>query len=172
VDPKGTKLDLFILRHGDAGKRSAIVKNDSKRSLTDAGKIDLVEIAKALANLDIEFDYAFSSPLTRAQQSAAIILKTIKCKNKIENLDELLPEGNRMGLFKKLSNLKQDSSVLLVGHEPFLSELVSDAISNCECRIDLKKSGLARIRIISFNPKIRGELRWFLTPKLMKHISN
>jgi hypothetical protein len=37
--------------------------------------------------------------------------------------------------------------------------------------IVLKKSGLARISITSMNPKLKGELRWLLTPMLLKSIS-
>jgi len=172
VDLEGIKLDLFILRHGEAGKRSVKIITDSKRPLTTSGKQELGQIAKAFVKLGITFDYVFSSPLSRAQQTTLIVLRENKSKNSIENLDELRPEGNKMMLYKKLSNLKQDSSVLLVGHEPYLSELIGEIISGNECRIDLKKAGLARIRIVSFIPKIRGELRWLLTPKHMKLISN
>ncbi|MGH9974551.1 MAG: hypothetical protein ACRD8Z_01770 [Nitrososphaeraceae archaeon] len=37
--------------------------------------------------------------------------------------------------------------------------------------IVLKRSGLARISITSMNPKFNGELRWLLTPMLLKRIS-
>lgn len=172
MEPEAIILDLFIFRHGEAGKSTATSRNDSKRPLTISGKKELEEIAKALAKLGITFDYIFSSPLTRAQQTASIILKEIKCK-KNENLDELSPEGSRLELYKKLSFLKSDSSVLLVGHEPYLSQLVSEAISNgTNCRINLKKAGLVRIRTTSLTPKISGELRWLLTPKHMKCMVN
>jgi phosphohistidine phosphatase len=35
----------------------------------------------------------------------------------------------------------------------------------------LKRSGMARINITSMNPKLKGELRWLLTPMLLKRIS-
>jgi hypothetical protein len=43
--------------------------------------------------------------------------------------------------------------------------------------MDLKKGGLARIRVTAVNtttsttPIMRGELRWLITPRLMKIIS-
>ena len=37
--------------------------------------------------------------------------------------------------------------------------------------IVLKRSGLAKISVTSLNPKLKGELRWLLTPMLLKTIS-
>ena len=164
-------MDLFILRHGDAGRRSAVFKDDSKRPLTLDGKKEIEEISKGLLSLGIEFDYIFSSPLLRSKQTAEIVFNNLKCKNQLSELDELKPEGSKLQLYKKLSNLKQESSVLIVGHEPYLSELVGEAVSGGNSRIDLKKAGLIRIRTTAFIPKIQGELRWLLTPKHLKRIS-
>jgi phosphohistidine phosphatase len=164
-------MDLFILRHGDAGRRSATFRDDSKRPLTEDGKKKVEEISKGLLALGIEPDYIFSSPLLRSKQTAEIVFNNLKCKNQMSELDELKPEGSKLQLYKKLSTLKQDSSVLLVGHEPYLSELVGEAVSGGGARIDLKKGGLVRIRTISILPKIQGELRWLLTPKHLKRIA-
>lgn len=164
-------MDLFILRHGDAGRHSMMSRDDSKRSLTLGGKREIEEITKGLESLGVEIDYIFTSPLLRSKQTAEIVFNHIKCKNQINELEELKPEGNRLQLYEKLSTLKQNSSVLIVGHEPYLSELIGDAISGRSSRIDLKKGGLARIRTISLLPKIQGELRWLMTPKHMKKIA-
>jgi phosphohistidine phosphatase len=163
-------MDLFILRHGNAGARSAISREDSKRPLTVDGKKEIEEISKGLRSLGIELDYIFTSPLFRSKQTAEVVFKNLKCKNQISELDELKPEGNKLQLYSRLSKLNQDSSVLLVGHEPFLSELIAEAISSGSSRIDLKKGGLVRMRTISLQPKIQGELRWLLTPKHLKRI--
>jgi len=164
------EMELFILRHGEAGKGSA-TRNDFQRSLTVTGKQELEEIAKAFVKLGLEFDFVFTSPLIRCKQTAEIILKYVDSKNKVETINELRPEGNKLELYNRLSKLKQDSSTLLVGHEPYLSELIGEAIGEINCRINLKKAGFAMIRIISLQPKIKGELRWLLTPKHMKKIS-
>jgi hypothetical protein len=34
--------------------------------------------------------------------------------------------------------------------------------------MSLKKAGLAKIRVISLTPNISGELRWLLTPRILK----
>jgi len=158
------------LRHGEAG-RSSRLPGDSKRSLTNEGKQEIMDLSYGLQTLEIKFDHIFSSPLLRAKQTAEIVVKSIKYKGKIEELDSLRPEGNRLEFYSILSKLKQDSVILVVGHEPYLSEMISEGISQSSCRINLKKAGLARMRILSTLPKIKGELRWLLTPKLLKKLA-
>lgn len=163
-------MDLLLLRHGEAG-RSSRLPGDSKRSLTNEGKQEIMDISYGLQTLEIKFDHIFSSPLLRTKQTAEIVAKSIKYKGNIEELDSLRPEGSRLEFYSVLSKLKQDSVILVVGHEPYLSEMISDGISQSGCRINLKKAGLARMRILSTLPKIRGELRWLLTPKLLKKLT-
>ena len=90
----------------------------------------------------------------------------------MEDWGELKPEGNRLELYKKLSQLKSDSSLLIIGHQPYLSEMIGNLIfdydSDNDPRIILKKSGLAKIVITSLMPTMKGELRWLLSPKLLR----
>ena len=165
-------MDLFILRHGEAGQRVSAGRGDFQRPLTAAGQKEVSDIATSLKDLGIKLDVVISSPLKRAHQTASIVAKTFKIEKKMQDWAELSPEGNRLDLYNKLLQLKQQSSVLVVGHEPYLSEMISEMIfeGNNGGRIDLKKTGLARIRIVSSTPKFQGELRWLLTPKLLRNM--
>jgi phosphohistidine phosphatase len=167
-------LDLFILRHGDAGQRVSAGSGDFQRSLTAAGQKEVSDIARSLKDLGTRFDLVITSPLKRAHQTASIVAKILKIEKKMQDWAELSPEGNRLDLYNKLSKLKQQSSILVVGHEPYLSGMINEIINdgNKGGRIVLKKVGLARIRIISSTPKLQGELRWLLTPKLLKNMSS
>lgn len=163
-------MDLLVLRHGEAGRRSSM-QGDSKRLLTAEGLQEIADLSNGLKALDVKFDHILTSPLLRAKNTAEIVAKSLKFKGKIEELDDLKPEGNRLKFYSILSKLKQDSVVLVVGHEPYLSTMIGEAISQSDCRINLKKAGLARIRVLSTLPKIKGELRWLLTPKHLKKIA-
>jgi len=163
-------MDLLILRHGEAGRHS-LAPGDSKRSLTSEGQQEIADLSNGLKSLGIKLDRVFTSPLLRAKQTAEIVTKSLKYKGKIEEIISLKPEGNRLEFYSVLSKLKQDSVVLVVGHEPYLSTMISEAISQSGCRINLKKAGMARIRVISTLPKIKGELKWLLTPKHLKKIA-
>lgn len=159
------------MRHGEASKRISAGSKDAERPLTVTGQKEIVDVAESIKDLEIEFDFILTSPLKRAHQTAVIVAKILKNEKKLQDLNELKPEGRRLELYNKLSQLKQESSVLVVGHEPYLSTMISEIISSGNARIVLKKAGLARIRIIALRPKIRGELRWLLTPKQMKMMS-
>ena len=165
-------MDLFILRHGDAGNRLSDPIKDTKRQLTVSGKKEVVEIAKSLKKLGVKFNIIFSSPLARAFQTAKIIAEEYKFTKQIEQSEELKPNGSKDFLYNKLSKLNIDSVILIVGHEPYLSSMINDIISNNKNsnNIILKKAGLSRIKITSTVPKLKGELRWLLTPRILKKI--
>jgi len=155
------------LRHGEAGKKLATGNRDFERSLTVAGQKEVAHIAKSLKDMGIKFDFILTSPLKRAHQTAAIVSKIFKNEKKMEDWDELKPEGNRPELYRKLTQFKQQSSVLIVGHEPYLSDMISEIIFDGKGKhVVLKKAGLARLTITSFTPpNLHGELRWLLTPR-------
>ena len=44
-------MDLFILRHAEAGKRLPAQARDAERSLTAKGKEELEDVARALSRL-------------------------------------------------------------------------------------------------------------------------
>ena len=172
-------MDLFILRHGYAGNRLSDPMKDTKRQLTVSGKKEVVEIAKSLKKLGVKFNVIFSSPLARAFQTAKIIAQEYKLIEQIEQSEDLKPNGSKDLLSNKLSKLNIDSVILIVGHEPYLSSMINDIISKNDAdrnynknnnNIILKKAGLSRIKITSTVPKLKGELRWLLTPRILKKI--
>jgi phosphohistidine phosphatase len=166
-------VELYILRHGEAGKRLPPAGRDSERALTVSGKEEVLEIARALVKLDVKFDFVAASPLKRAVETAEIVTKELKVKKgKIEEWNELKPEGSRPELYRKLSQFKQESSVLVVGHEPYLSTMISELVFGSGTGgIILKKAGLAKIGLAVLQPKPKGELRWLLTPRHLKRVA-
>ena len=171
ISKVSSNVDLYILRHGEAGRRVPVQSTDFDRTLTVAGKKEIEKISEALDALDLKLDRIVTSPLKRSYQTAEIANGVLKLNSHLEEWDELKPEGSRTDLYKCLGKFKQDSSILVVGHEPNLSMLIGDIIcGNPNSRIILKKGGLARVHINSFAPKVSGELRWLLSPKLLKKL--
>jgi len=176
-------LQLYLLRHGDAGKRVAAAKSSSiDRSgvdapLTVSGKQDIEITARSLKVLKLKFTAILTSPLKRAIQTAKITAKILGAEKELSICNELAPEGDRLKLYDRLRSLSQESSVLIIGHEPYLTNLISDIVlQKTKVRpvssINLKKSGLAKIRVISLSPNARGELRWLLTPRILKSLGD
>jgi phosphohistidine phosphatase len=164
-------MNLYILRHGEAGTRVSVATRDAERPLTVAGRKEIQEVAESLDTLGVKFDKILTSPLRRSHETAAIVAKTLKTLNRLEDSDELKPEGAKTELYRKLSKFRQEDSVLIVGHEPYLSTLISEVISgSTNVRISLRKGAMAKLRITSFLPKASGELRWLLTPKQIRRM--
>lgn len=167
-------MELFLFRHGEAGKRLHSGSKDLDRPLTSTGQKEVENISISLKKLNINIDRIITSPLKRAHQTAIIVSKVFAMEERVEDWNELKPEGNKSELYKKLSQLKSDSSLLIVGHQPYLTEMIGnltfDSDSDGNARIVLKKSGLAKLVITSLMPPMKGKLRWLLSPKLLKKI--
>lgn len=166
-------MELFILRHGEAGQRSSSMAGDRKRPLTSSGKLEISEIANALKIIDLKFDLIITSPLKRASETAMIVAKVFKIGNKVQVWNELAPEGQKTDLYRKLSELREEYVVLMVGHQPLLGHITNDIIhkgKSSPCNLLLKKGGIVRIRLLRKSNAPRGELRWLLTPRILKNI--
>ncbi len=165
-------MDFFVLRHAEAGKRLPARARDAERSLTAQGTEELEDVARALSRLKIRPDHIISSPLKRSRETATIVAKALRGRDRVEIWDELKPEGSKQELYARLSRLKPESVVLCIGHEPYLTQAINDLMGHqTPPRIVLRKCGLARLSIRAFNPKAEGELRWLLTPKLLKRMA-
>ncbi len=165
-------MDIIILRHGEAGNRMTPQSRDSERALTVSGREEVQDVSKGLAGLKLEVTNVITSPLSRSKETAEIAAKVLHRQDLVEVWDELKPEGETSALFRRLSKLKEESVVLLVGHEPYLSGMMGELIAGSgQTRIVLKKAGAARIEVTSFTPKPSGELRWLMTPRQLKKLA-
>jgi phosphohistidine phosphatase len=94
--------------------------------------------------------------------------------NRLQVWKELSPEGQRMDIYRKISQLREEYAVLIVGHQPLLGDMVNDMIhkgKSSPCNLLLKKGGVVRLRLLSKSNIPRGELRWLLSPRILKNIS-
>jgi len=170
-------LELYLLRHGEAGRRTAIAagQDSGDLPLTIAGKEEIAVLARSLKHLDLKFDAIISSPLKRAIQTAKIIAKALDMEKRVSIWNELVPEGDRSKLYNRLNQYTTESTILMVGHQPYLTDIICDMIFqkrvNQVSQINLKKAGLAKIRVISLMPNTNGELRWLLTPRILKSLA-
>ena len=122
-------MDLIVLRHGEAGKRIEAASRDFERALTVSGKREVEDVAECLDGLGVDLDHVITSPLKRAKETALIAAKVLKKEDVVEVWDELKPEGETRALYSRLSKLKSDSTVMLVGHEPYLSEMIGELVA-------------------------------------------
>lgn len=163
-------MELYLLRHGEAGKSMPGSSRDARRTLTQDGREGVEKVGMAIKRLDLGLDKVATSPLSRAADTAEIVCRQIRMKARLESWDELKPEGDRSLLYARLGRLQPDASVMLVGHEPYLTSVISDVIGG-RPRVVLKKAGLARLRVVSVLPSPHGELRWLLSPRVLQALA-
>lgn len=162
-------MNLYLLRHGIAAEPGATGFKDDERPLVPKGVQKLGKVARALGKLEISFDLILSSPYLRARQTAEIIAEKLDLKKRLEFADALMP-GNAPGkLIALLEHFEPPPpEVLLVGHEPFLSDLISLLISGqTTSSVAMKKGGLCKLGVERLRPGRCATLEWLLTPKQM-----
>ena len=123
------ELELYLLRHGEAGKRIPISARDMERALTAAGKKEVEKVGEAMSELGFEFDVVATSPLRRAKDTALIVNRAMRRKAAVEEWQELTPEGSRDAFYRRLQKLKAGSEVPCGGHEPYLTTAIGEITS-------------------------------------------
>ena len=163
-------LELYLIRHGVAADRGSDYPDDSKRPLTSDGISRLRKSAKALAELDVDFDQIIASPLVRTKQTADIFAQALPSNPSVVLSDSLAPAGTPSAVFQELGKHMRRARIALVGHEPNLGELAARLIG-ARTPIEFKKGAICRIDFEVFPPKGTGTLRWFVTPKMLRRLS-
>ena len=156
-------MDVYFLRHGLAGQHGdPKYKDDSLRPLTAQGREKMRHASLGMKALGLKFDVVLSSPYLRAKQTAEIVVQAYKIKNKeIHTTDNLLPPASIERLLREVrASFPRSKSVLLVGHEPHLTDMISSLLkSSTPLVIDFKKGSLCSLSISNGS----AALNWLLT---------
>jgi len=163
-------LELYLIRHGVAAERGDDYPDDSKRPLTNAGISRLRKEAKALDELGVAFDHIISSPLVRTRQTADIFAESLKSKPSLSLSDALAPAGTSTAVIQELAKYMRKGRIAVVGHEPNIGELAGRLIG-ARMPLEFKKGAICRIDFEVFPPKGIGQLRWFVTPRMLREIA-
>ena len=163
-------MNLFILRHGIAVEPgTAGFAKDADRPLTPKGERKLWKIADAMEELEIRFDWILTSPYLRARQTAEIVAEALDIRKRLELCEALTPGGSPTRLIETIQSQRPTpENILLVGHEPYLSELISMLISGSKnVFITMKKGAVCKLVVDSLENGKCATLEWLLTPKQM-----
>ncbi|BFH74576.1 phosphohistidine phosphatase SixA [Sulfurisphaera javensis] len=158
-------ITFLIVRHGEAEPKIEGI-DDKDRKLVKKGVKQMKRIANFLDEMGYKINNVISSPYVRAYQSAEAILDKLKVDDiKIETYDDLIPDKDPSSFAEKIKEFQDDTIILLVGHEPYLSNLIKLLTG---ASVELKKGGLA---IIDYDLKEgKGTLKMLLTQKVLKLI--
>jgi phosphohistidine phosphatase len=149
---------LWLLRHADAEPHGTRV--DAERRLTARGQLQARAAGAALARMQAEFDSVLFSPKVRARQTAEIAAGEWDAREraKLEEHAPLATGFEVQDALEALGGLGADGRLLLVGHEPDLSNVIA-ALTGATA--DVKKGGLAIVRLDG----AAGELLLLMRPR-------
>jgi len=158
--------ELYLIRHGLAEERGDAWPDDEKRPLTEDGMARMRKAARGLSRLGVAFDVVLTSPLVRARQTAEIVAGGLAPRPSLVNIESLSPGASYAALVADLEKHARKPRIALVGHEPDLGELAARLIGSRHA-IEFKKGAICRIDVEDVPPSGPGDLRWFLSPKIL-----
>lgn len=161
-----------MVRHGPAADRDpSRWPNDQLRPLTADGIRTTRRAAKGLASLRPPVDKIVTSPATRAYRTAEILREAFEVEFELERWTELEPDTAPGPILERLQRLSRRRGIVLVGHEPTLSELLGLSVTGESVPISrFSKAGAAKI---SFSEEPRAgaaEIDWVLTRKQLERL--
>jgi phosphohistidine phosphatase len=159
---------LYVLRHGIAVPAGTAGYEDDERPLTPKGERRMRQIGRALRRLRLKLDRIVSSPLPRALRSAEIVADVLGISFLLDK-DEALRANQSAASIKEWLAGQSEDRLLIVGHDPSFSELVSLLATGktdppvCE----LRKGGMA-----AFCGLADGSYRldWLARPRLFVRV--
>jgi phosphohistidine phosphatase len=158
-----SSIQLYLLRHADAGDPEAWSGPDDARPLSPKGEAQAERLATFLHGVRLAVDAVISSPKARARRTAEIVADGLGSKVRI---DDRLGSGVRASTVDEiLRDAGSPVRVMIVGHDPDFSELLATVTGARE--LPMKKGALARVDLRGSVADRRGTLRWLVPPDLL-----
>ena len=167
-------MQLLIIRHAIAEDKVEFARtgrDDTERPLTREGKRQMRHVVKGMRRVVRSLDVLASSPLVRAEQTAAIVAEEYD-EISIDTVPELSPESDPAAFARWLRTQSEAKVVAVVGHEPHLGMLTTWLMTGSrESHVTLEKGGACMLEIDEQPGTRSATLQWSLTPEVMKKLS-
>jgi len=162
---------IYLVRHAIAAAAPAGM-SDADRALTPEGQEKMRRAAVGLTHLDVMPDVVLSSPLRRAQETAAVVVSELRLESSVEIYPSLAPGHDPEEVCKGLRTYRSARELMLVGHEPNMGLLASHLLTGSPTLVALpfKKGAVAAIAVEAIPPRAAGMLLWFMTPKQLRAV--
>lgn len=167
-------MKLYLLRHAIAADHGTPGYDaDSERPLTPEGEEKMRRIAEGMKALDLNFDIILSSPYVRAKQTAEIVAEVLQCPEALQ-LTATLAAAHPTAVIQEINQRHRVMErILLVGHEPYLSHLISVLVTGTNAaEIVMKKGGLCKLDAGELQYGRCASLRWLMTPSQLMRLAS
>lgn len=153
-------MRLYLVQHG-AAKSEA---EDPQRGLTPEGVRAVEHMAEYLAALKLRLERIEHSDKARARQTAEIMAAHLRPERGTHQVSGVAPNDDTAPMHNRVQ--KESKALMLVGHLPYLSRLLSQLLGVPADRImvDFQMGGVVHL--------VRDETRewrlgWILVPELL-----
>ena len=160
-------MNLYLMRHADAGVPRENPVLDAKRALIKEGKEQCMLMARVLSALKVQVDVIVSSPLKRSMQTAQFVGTELGYDARVEISPALGPDADYADFQKMLAHYSGYEGVLAVGHNPNVFQFLGRLITgNGGAAIRMRKGSIARIDLDRHPPL----LQWLIDPRSARSI--
>jgi phosphohistidine phosphatase len=160
-------MNLYLMRHADAGVPRESQKLDAKRGLIKEGKEQCMLMARLLGTLRVQVDIIISSPLKRCMQTAQFVGTELGYDSKVEVSPALAPDADFAAFQKLIEKYADREGVMLVGHNPNLFKFLGRIITgDGGAGVRMRKGSVARIDMDRHPPL----LQWLVDPRMARWI--
>jgi phosphohistidine phosphatase len=155
-------MNLYLMRHANAGIPRENAALDRKRALIKEGKEQCMLMARVLGALKVQIDVIVSSPLKRSLQTAQFVGTELGFEGKVESSEALAPGGEYHDFQDLLAKYADREGVLAVGHNPTLFQFLGRLITgNGGAAIRMRKGSIAKVDFSNHPPR----LQWLIDPR-------
>jgi phosphohistidine phosphatase len=158
-------VDVFVLRHAIAEDAMA-GQLDPERRLTAEGMAKLRLVVAKARSAGFSPGLVLTSPYVRTRQTTEVMLESLGAPCETIVTQNLTPYASVIDLWSEMREYGRMGPLVLVGHNPLLSELVSVMIGSPRYAVEMKKAALACISGVGYGRQPQGRLVWLLTAKL------
>jgi phosphohistidine phosphatase len=160
-------MNLYLMRHANAGLPRENPALDAKRALVKEGKEQCMAMARMMGALKVQVDVIVSSPLKRALQTAQFVGTEMGYEAAVEISHALAPEAGFAEFQEMLAQYSDREGILAVGHNPNVFQFLGRMITgNGGASIRMRKGSVARIDLNSHPPR----LHWLIDPRMARSI--
>ena len=163
---------IILVRHAPAEtKDSSRWHDDGDRPRRPSGRKEFKAASRGLALLLDKQGSLGSSPFIRAWETAEMVQCAWEVPKKVAPWTELLPEGHAEDIFESIEDGPIRGDLVLVGHEPLLSQFVGYCLF--EERFPAVKFSKGGAVAIDFPKGLRpgsGRILWSLTRRQLARL--
>ncbi len=157
-------IELYLLRHADAGDPTVWQGPDAARPLSGKGERQADRLGRFLAGIGFTPDAIITSPKIRAAQTAEGVAHHLGVA---VTIDDRLAEGvDLRALEDGPPRGWRPGRPVLVGHDPDFSDLVETLTASPA--LTMKKGAMLRIDVERPLEPGGGNLVWLVPPALLK----